>query len=386
MSGRYASPDKDDAAHHEYCRVVSTKNGTKKVVYPSSSKKSPNLPSGAKSGKKGLVSKLRAALVRPSALPPVRVERKSPKSGLPGAPASGRVSASKVGRAPSAASLSPRALVDKTVRELNFAGLSVYPRPIGKGSYGSVFECDVSNLAEFSAFARNGGLVHRTGSPDSINENDDLAVKIQVVRNATELSNLERESRVHQHVSRFAKSVAPTFYFAGFSSSNWTYVTITSLVKGGSLCPIAERRLTAAGFRKIERAVMNLWGVGVLHGDLHCNNIMVDSKGEVKIIDFGRAVVIPKDMRPKKISEALNRGFQARLQAHGNAEIRNRVQRGNANYFVMDKSAPGGWAVLNDKFQYSDDVQALRVLWKKLPDSEKRKFEVKVSEATSKKR
>jgi hypothetical protein len=408
MMGRYDSPAKHSAAHHEYCRVVPLSGGGTKVSCSASGNKrttSPEKsaqktsagkresPNRTSSKKRGIAEKIRAAFSRKrpdgaKPLPPVRVEveRKSgaKSGGIPGAPASVRVTEKNVGRAQHLADRSPGKLISRTVETLEKSGFGMYPAAIGKGSYGTVFRGELRNPTSFRTFSKSSGFVHRTGSADDLREGDDLAIKIQVVRSASELGDLERESRVHQHVTKFSRDLAPVFHVAGFVPENWTYVTVTSLVKGGSLCPVAERRLTATGFRKIEKAVMNLWGIGVLHGDLHCKNIMIDSGGNVKIIDFGRAVMIPKNMRPKKISEALDRGFQTRLQGYGNDAVRKRVQRGNSNYFVIDKK--DGWKVLDDKFQYSDDVQALRVLWKKLPDSEKKKFEVRIERGTSSKK
>lgn len=55
-------------------------------------------------------------------------------------------------------------------------------------------------------------------------------------------------------------------------------------------------RLTLHG---LERAVLSIWGAGVVHADLHKGNIVVDSSSSVKIIDFGFAVILPAKLRGK---------------------------------------------------------------------------------------
>jgi serine/threonine protein kinase len=47
-------------------------------------------------------------------------------------------------------------------------------------------------------------------------------------------------------------------------------------------------------YLSFEKAVTSLWLAGYVHGDLHRDNVMVNSKnGDVKLIDFGFAVKIP---------------------------------------------------------------------------------------------
>jgi hypothetical protein len=390
---RYRSPEANARAHHQYCRVVDLKGGGKKTVCSGSKSAKPKLASGpasasasasgARDEKRGFAAKNRAAFGKKKtsssakkSVPKSNGSNANSSTRLPGEAAIRRVTEKNIGNAHYLATRSPGMLVNRTIETMsNKAGIEVYPRMLGKGSYGAVFEGELKSAVDFRAFVRAGGIVHRTGDASGITLDDDLAVKIQVVLHASELKNLERESRVHQHVTRFARSVAPVFHFAGFLPETRTYVTVTSLVGGGgSICSIADKKMTAMGFKKVEKAVMNLWGIGVLHGDLHCNNIMVDGKGNIKIIDFGRAIIIPKNARPSKVSEALNLCFQLRLREIGNEAIRRRVRAGNDDYYVMNKTGPGGWKILDNKFQYSNDVQALRLLWKKLPEAEKRKF------------
>lgn len=410
MAERYASPQKHDSRYHDYSRVVDVSRRGKPRVAPlpriseSSSSKRPasshaasrresSLPIakrrtgfvgrvvGALTGKRPIVASSRKA---PAQSPICRAEpKKAGNSALRAvvASASAKVKRTEVGNAHFLVSRNPKALVDRTIRDISDAGVEVYPMPVGKGSYGTVFEGELKSASDFASLARSGKFVHRTGSISTVGKNDDLAIKIQVVHRASQIQELERESRVHMYVTKKARSIAPVFHVAGFMPDNWTYVTITSLVAGRSLCPLVDKKFTAAGFLKVERAIQTLWGIGVLHCDLHCNNIMVDENGNVKIIDFGRSIILPPDLRPKKVRDALDNEYQTRLQEFANDVLRNRVIGGNGNYGVVNKTSPGGWKVMSDKFQYSDNVQALRVLWKKLPESERRRFKAPVARA-----
>jgi predicted Ser/Thr protein kinase len=55
----------------------------------------------------------------------------------------------------------------------------------------------------------------------------------------------------------------------------------------------SEEQLQSIG-QKLGEAVSKVHGAGVLHADLHTNNVFVSNKGEIKIIDFGEAVRIDK--------------------------------------------------------------------------------------------
>lgn len=64
----------------------------------------------------------------------------------------------------------------------------------------------------------------------------------------------------------------------------------------------SEEQLQSIG-QKLGEAVSKVHGAGVLHADLHTNNVFVSNKGEIKIIDFGEAVRINKLKDKSKLTE-----------------------------------------------------------------------------------
>lgn len=53
---------------------------------------------------------------------------------------------------------------------------------------------------------------------------------------------------------------------------------------------------------RIRVCIFDLWRAGVIHGDLHLNNIMADERGNIKLFDFGLAQKTRKPFKPEKTS------------------------------------------------------------------------------------
>lgn len=95
-----------------------------------------------------------------------------------------------------------------------------------------------------------------------------------------------------------ASAVIPKFYGAGVVSAR-SYVLITEFITGQSMGKLNPDSKT---FRTFERALMSLWSAGVVHADLHMGNIIVTPSKQVKIIDFGFAVILPSGLRQRLVS------------------------------------------------------------------------------------
>lgn len=98
--------------------------------------------------------------------------------------------------------------------------------------------------------------------------------------------------------------LVPMFYFSGAvkarDGSLW-YVTVMDQAPGTTLKTLVESRatksLTSREYVSIERALLSLWLLGVVHADMHMSNIMYDPKTEkVTILDLGFAVPLPQDV------------------------------------------------------------------------------------------
>ena len=56
----------------------------------------------------------------------------------------------------------------------------------------------------------------------------------------------------------------------------------------------SDEQLEALG-KSVGDAIGKVHSKGVIHADLHTNNIFIDKKGQVKIVDFGESVLVDKD-------------------------------------------------------------------------------------------
>ena len=59
-------------------------------------------------------------------------------------------------------------------------------------------------------------------------------------------------------------------------------------------------------YAKVCEKIRELENCGIIHNDLHLNNIMFDKNGEPKIIDYGRSYHLPGIIDHNKIIELLN--------------------------------------------------------------------------------
>ena len=353
----YAKPELHPFAHHNFSRVVpATRSGGSP---PAKSSKAPLAPK--RRGPFGLFSPKKAG----AGASAVGGDGRSSN-------ASANLSPSKLGRgvptvengkkgaafANAGGSRNPSVLVARTKQRLQFAGMVVEDVPVAKGSYGTIF------IGKLGGQSGDAGAVLKTatsrvGDPKDIPPRAALAIKVQAIGDAKELENVEREARIHAFVARRAPLIAPKFYFSGYFGNTHSYVTVMEFVDGKGLCsapPLGSRQ-----FLTLEKMIGMLWRLRVFHGDLHCNNILVPKRGGFKIIDFGRAIVLPGSVAPKTAVDAMRPEVQDAMQAYAARVVAKRARGGDAGYGVLNRYVP-----VPDRVQYADDVHALRVLYSRM--------------------
>lgn len=322
----YPSPQSDSKAHHAYCRVLSP---TEKITF---------------------TKRRLCGLRRPKS--PITIP-KTPERNLnvdalaKDVPKSLQKSyklAENHGAAFDAPNFFTKAklLVDADISQTPFA----------KGAYGRLFIAKFSKGYDASKLLAMNNIV---GNPGGIPSGKTLALKIQKIRNVGDIKNCEREARVQLHVNNKAPGVSPTLYFSGYSKRYAAQVTVMDGVDGR---PMARaNHISAKQFLKLEAQVIRLWMAGVVHADLHTNNVIIDSTGTPRIIDYGRAIVLPERLRPKAPIAASKRNFQNTLQKYTNAVVIGR-RRKDDDYAAFQGYLPTNHA------QYSSNVQALRRIFK----------------------
>ena len=332
---KYPSPTSDSKAHHAYCRVLSP---TEKVTFtqrrmcgllaPKKPVVIPKIPE--RNLNVGVLAKDVPKALRPSRSLPEDHDRvfDSPK-------------------------------FFEKVKTL--VGGDISTTPFAKGAYGRLF---IAKFPKGYDAAPLLALSNIVGDPGTIPKGETLALTIQKIRNVQDIENCTREARIQLHVNVKAPTVSPRLYFSGYSKKLAAQITIMSGVDGR---PMARaNHISAKQFLALEAHVIRLWMAGVVHADLHTNNIIIDSAGIPRIIDYGRAIVLPERLRPLKPINASKRNFQNKLQNYTNKVIIGRRSRDN------DYAAFRGY-LPTDAAQYSSDVQALRRIFKNVLEAGARK-------------
>ena len=241
------------------------------------------------------------------------------------------------------------ALKMRTSETMTFNPLK-YGKKIGSGAFGTVYICKVTPaLVEDLKKGFNAGGIKIFSSLPKIG--DTVIVKIQLQNPAMPDNEFEediaRENSVHKELTS-----APSCYKIPLASyptciSNYVPKFYLSFVFGmkkkgpkgkiqhqcvtvmDSAGDVSSRKFASVlkglktpelfvhWYLSFEKAITSLWLAGYIHGDLHRDNVMVNSKtGEVKLIDFGFATKIPPtfvkniaDGASQMIAEGSNRSF-----------------------------------------------------------------------------
>ena len=233
---------------------------------------------------------------------------------------------------------------------------------IAKGSYGSVYKFKPSEkYVEYLkrvVLPRSKGVVGNLGKipTDSIS-----VIKFQKTDGPAQKEAIRQEINIHSKLSR--SKISSKLYAAGFVGDiAWQ---ISSYIDGKPMCDVD---ITADIFKKIEKAVFELWKHNVFHADLHCNNMMITKDKDVVVIDFGRAIVLPDKYVPKKLTEFRDNKYQEKVQRYADSIITAR-SKSNGDYVRVRITNRGN---VKPVVVYSNDVQSLRVFYDKMDESEKK--------------
>ncbi len=190
-------------------------------------------------------------------------------------------------------------------------------RQIGKGEYGTAYSMKVTpaivskfqNILQYGKF-RVGSTLPKVG--------DTIVVKVAKPHGNNFFEDSVKENVVHQTLSRGSgvvicgkpvRASVPGFYFSAYDGKN--YITVMSMARGMAARKyIAKFKPSARGYVKLEKAVASLWLAGYLHGDFHTGNWLADEAGNVEILDFGFAIVLPQGLRDK-LTSAIQSAIQA---------------------------------------------------------------------------
>lgn len=212
-------------------------------------------------------------------------------------------------------------------RNANIKANAIPPnaKEVGRGAYGTVFEVSLSRKETVGFLSKlrhslTNSLFHRAprssdGSViikyqriqgDDANERDENLANM--IREAYILNKVYTSTVEKMHGNRKiilkGKDYAPAFFFSG--TYGRTHIICMGKVSGKPLYEVMMQynSIPHHVFTKLEKAVEFLLRVGIVHADLHANNIYVDlssNRAKVSIIDFGMSVELSPALAKKAV-------------------------------------------------------------------------------------
>lgn len=277
-------------------------------------------------------------------------------------------------------------------------GLGAWLGPqIAKGAYGTAFRTSVTPQTHAILVAMQKAMSNAVfidmppiGSTVVVKLANQTGQLPQFIKDSV------KENTVHAHLasapctqlgSSFTKGLCasayvPKMYFSGLvvkaggakGSRKYVYVTVMALARGTTVDKYlagGRDRLTPQFYVKMERAICTMWGAGLVHADLHMNNIMYDpvNNGTFTIIDFGFGVVLPSEMRQRVIqsmAQGVARGSRSmgELWRSGDRSKIGTDLQAYTNRVISTRKGQLGWNL--KQTWYNPDGKSLMAMYNKL--------------------
>ena len=179
---------------------------------------------------------------------------------------------------------------------------------LASGQYGTTYRVALTKQVVTSMVQFTSKMSHLTIHTAPSYQKRYVVMKFQKLnpKNIDAIKDVVREARMHMKVSAssvrgkglFRKKeyrgwdIAPIFYFAGVYGGY--SIMCMEYVKGVPLVTYLKNgHVPKNVFHNLEHAIETMLRLGVVHADMHGNNIYVEPRGTVKILDFGFAFSIP---------------------------------------------------------------------------------------------
>ena len=172
---------------------------------------------------------------------------------------------------------------DIKIKSYQKSSLKALPAPtLGKGMFASV-----QNISD-----REVGKVLDPYGPGSLNSGGKRSIKSLISARDKEFSILNKlkDTGITPKPGKLNEF--------GFTMEKVEGETLQNFLEQALQDP-TDGQLKALG-SSVGEAVKKMHSAGVAHRDLHTNNIFVDKKGEIKILDFGKAVTVEELDDPQR--------------------------------------------------------------------------------------
>lgn len=250
-----------------------------------------------------------------------------------------------------------------------------FVHPLSKGGSGSTYILDM-NDSTYTALGKVIQAAEYSLRDTKTPLKKQLLVKVSVQGKSTSSKQFIHENMMenaaHVHLLRaqpttvkcdagpslklHAAPFIPKFHVCAILTGYTRLVCLTVMELVGNALPLRglESQLTPSTYWEFVKALCSLYAAGVDHSDLHFHNVLLDSQGRIKIIDFGFAVKVPDDIR-KAFLQDLARPDSA---TNINSIIKSRMLR--LTNAVQWKRWNGNLTFYNPPYK------ALQVLYKRL--------------------
>ncbi|AGE57750.1 PBCV-specific basic adaptor domain-containing protein [Acanthocystis turfacea Chlorella virus NTS-1] len=258
-------------------------------------------------------------------------------------------------------------------KQFRFDPVRYGAKKLGGGAYGTAY---LMRITQTSLAAINEGLKFGGGVVIQQIPREGMFVVVKVAKQGKRsdkefyIENV-RENVVHRKLSGDSCSFVPAaskpicvskyvpkFYLSFIDGSPKRLESVTIMDVAGNMSLdkfVKGKKIPVDFFVDVERAICSLWLSGYIHGDLHRENIMIDTRTKrIQIIDFGFAIKMPPafvSVLSRRISNLIASGHQGSLgdvwlQKPVNKDLRlinysNRVMKGrgfpwyNPDYKVL---------------------------------------------------
>jgi serine/threonine protein kinase len=279
-------------------------------------------------------------------------------------------------------------------RQMAVKDVSFYPekygaKQIGAGAFGTVFLVRTSQrlLTDLQTFFRYGGgkilaSYPPVGTPiiikitkQNTRDSDSSFYKTNVMENVVHKRLFVAPCGKLGTRALCISKYVPKFFMSCIFGRPRHLKSLTVMDSAGDTdlnTFVKGKSVPANLFVEVERAICVMWLNGYIHGDLHRENIMIDTKRHtVKIIDFGFSLKLPS-----KFVSTLGRRLYRKI-ASGSLESLGEVW--------TQKPVNGNMRLINYTNRvmrsrrlpwYNPDYKILRTLWNQVPRQMRKKIPV----------
>ena len=230
---------------------------------------------------------------------------------------------------------------------------------ISKGLYGKIYKVQLPNVkkpfvikvGEYNDLRRDEkyhDFIYKT-LPTSCKKYVPPLIKLSqnVTSELFEVLKLSQNDDVYIYAMKYIYGITLGNYFQFHTMSNANKQPIINALSSNNneRTKLLRTRVPKNSIKKkVHQAMFCLWKIGIIHADLHLNNILIDEKYNIHLIDFGQTIQVNPLPAHVKITDVKSITYwfakewmnseKDRVGATGNPNIKLFSNRINLNYYA----------------------------------------------------